>query len=120
MGRSEAGGPAWRHIAFVAYVLFMLVLFLLPVPAGPLEETTYIDKIVHFGVFLGFAVLFHLDRVSGAAPALLASFAFAAAIEVLQSVLPYREGDWSDLVAGAAGGSVGAALVLWSARQRAH
>jgi VanZ family protein len=82
-----------RHTAFVAYVLFMLVLFLLPVPAGPLEETTHIDKVVHFGVFLGFTVLFHLDRASGPGPTLLASFALAAAIEVLQLLLPYREGD---------------------------
>ena len=118
MSRSEHAGPAWRHTVFVVYVLFMLALFLLPVPAGPLEETTHIDKVVHFSVFLVFAVLFHLDRVSGALLALLASFAFAAAIEVLQLLLPYREGDWSDLAAGAAGGSIGAALVLWSARQR--
>jgi len=119
MSRSEHAAPAWRHTAFVAYVLFMLVLFLLPVPAAPLENTTHIDKVVHFGIFLGFAVLFHLDRASGAAPVLLASFAFAAAVEVLQLLLPYREGDWSDLAAGALGGSVGAALVHWSTRQRA-
>ena len=118
MGRTEHAGPAWRHKAFVGYVLFMLVLFLLPVPAGPLEQTTHIDKVVHFGVFLGFAVLFHLDRASGAAPALLASFLFAAAIEVLQLLLPFREGDWYDLAAGTAGGSAGAALVLWRARHR--
>jgi VanZ family protein len=101
-----------RHTAFVAYVLFMLVLFLLPVPAGPLEETTHIDKVVHFGVFLGFTVLFHLDRASGPGPTLLASFALAAAIEVLQLLLPYREGDWYDLAAGVAGASIGAALVF--------
>ena len=118
MGRSEHPGPAWRHTAFVAYVLFMLVLFLLPVPAGPLEETTHIDKVVHFGVFLGFTVLFHLDRASGPAPALLASLALAAAIEVLQLLLPYRKGDWYDLAAGAAGASIGAALVFWIARHQ--
>lgn len=118
MSRSEQAGPAWRHTVFVAYVLFMLALFLLPVPAGSLEETIHIDKVVHFSVFLGFALLLHRDRVSGAVLALLASFAFAAAIEVLQLLLPYREGDWSDLAAGAAGGSIGAALVLWSARHR--
>jgi VanZ family protein len=120
MGRSEHSAPAWLHSAFVAYVLFMLVLFLLPMPAAPLEGTTHIDKVVHFGVFLGFAVLFHLDRAAGAAPVLLASVAFAAAIEVLQLLLPYREGDWFDWAAGAVGGSAGAALVLWRVRQRAR
>jgi VanZ family protein len=120
MGRSEHAALAWQRTAFVAYVLFMLVLFFLPVPASPLEETSHIDKLVHFGVFLGFTVLLHLDRAAGSASALLVSFGFAAAIEVLQLLLPYRDGDWSDLAAGAAGGSVGAVLVLWSARQRAR
>ena len=116
MIRSWHTGLAWRHKALVGYVLFMLLLFLLPVPGGPLEEVNHFDKAVHLSVFLGFALLFHLDRASGAALTLLASFAFAAAIEVLQWLLPYRSGDWWDLAAGAAGGSIGAALVLWSAR----
>ena len=96
----------------------MLLLFLLPVPGRPVEATQHFDKVIHFSVFLGFAILFHLDRNSGAAPTLLASLAFAAAIEVLQLLFPYRDGDWYDLAAGAAGGSIGAALVLWSARHR--
>ena len=96
----------------------MLVLFLMPVPGGPLVETTHFDKVVHFGVFLGFAVLLHLDRASKAAPTVLASVVFAAAMEVLQWLLPYREGDWYDLAAGTAGGSIGAALVLWRAQRR--
>ena len=96
----------------------MLVLFLLPVPTGPLEETTHLDKVVHFAVFLVFALLFHLDRASRAVPALLASAAFAAAIEVVQWLLPYRGSDWWDFAAGTAGGGIGAALILWSARRR--
>ncbi len=118
MIRSEAARPRWRHKAFVAYVVFMLLLFLLPVPVDPLEKTTHLDKVVHFSVFLGFALLFHLDRISGAAATLFGSVAFAAAIEVLQGLLPYRESDWWDLAAGTAGGGVGAVLVLWSARHR--
>ena len=116
MIRSRHTRPAWRHRAFVSYVLFMLLLFLLPVPSGPLEETRHFDKAVHFSVFLGFALFFHLDSASGPAPTLLASAAFAAAIEVLQWLLPYRAGDWWDFLAGAAGGSIGAALVVWTAR----
>jgi VanZ family protein len=107
---------AWLHRALLGYVLIMLVLFLLPVPGGPLEPTQHLDKVVHFGIFLGFAVLFHLARNSGTAQTLLVSVAFAAAIELLQLLVPYRDGDWYDLVAGAAGGSIGAALVLWNAR----
>jgi VanZ family protein len=108
----------WHRKAFLSYVLFMLVLFLLPVPSGPLEETTHLDKAVHFGVFLGFALLFHLDRAAPAGSMLLASAAFAAAIEVIQWLLPYRGSDWWDFAAGTAGGGIGAALVFWSARRR--
>jgi VanZ family protein len=43
---------------------------------------------------------------------LLTSFAFAAAIEVVQSVLPYRQGDRWDFVAGAAGAAVGIFIML--------
>jgi VanZ family protein len=108
---------AWRHKAFVGYVMFMLLLFLLPLPGTPENTTKYLDKAAHFGVFMGFAVLFHLGRPSRPASALLASVAFAAIIEVLQGLLPYRDGDWADLAAGAAGGTIGAALMLWRARQ---
>ena len=109
---------AWRHKAFVGYVLFMLMLFLLPVPSGPLDETTHLDKAVHFGLFLVFALLFSLDRAAGAGPTLLASAAFAAAIEVIQWLLPYRGSDWWDFAASTAGGGFGAGLVLWSAGRR--
>ena len=98
-------------------MLFLLLLFLLPVPSGPLEETTHLDKVVHFGVFVGFALLLHLDRSSRAAATLLASAAFAGGIEVVQWLLPYRGCDWWDFAAGAAGGAAGAALVFWNARR---
>ena len=92
----------------------MVLVFLVPVPTTPLAELSHVDKLVHFGVFLGFALLFYIDidRASRTGWTLLTSFAFAAAIELVQWVLPYREGDWWDFVAGAAGASVGAFLVL--------
>jgi VanZ family protein len=114
--RSKHAAPAWRHWAFVGYVVFMLLLFLLPAP-GSVNTPTHSDKVVHFAVFLGFAVLFRLDRTSRPAPALLASVTFAIVIEMLQALLPYRDADWSDLVAGGAGGIVGPFLVLWRTRQ---
>ena len=116
--RSADTKSAWLRRALFGYVLIMLMLFLVPVPSGPLETTTHLDKLVHFGIFLGFAVLFHLARNSGATQTLLTSVAFATAIELLQLLVPYRDGDWYDLAAGAAGGGIGTLLVLWSARHR--
>jgi len=117
MSLSEHPAPEWRHIAFVCYVAVMVLVFLLPVPTTPLAESNHVDKLVHFGVFLGFALLFYIDRVSRVGWTLLTSFAFAAAIELVQWVLPYREGDWWDFVAGAAGAGLGAVLVLLIERQ---
>ena len=117
MSLSEHPAPEWRHTAFVGYVAVMVLVFLLPVPTTPLAESNHVDKLVHFGVFLGFALLFYIDRVSRVGWTLLTSFAFAAAIELVQWVLPYREGDWWDFVAGAAGASVGAVLLLLVERQ---
>ena len=95
----------------------MVLVFLVPVPTIPLAEAKHVDKLVHFGVFLGFALLFQIDRASRLERTLLTSFAFAAAIELVQWVLPYRQGDWWDFVAGAAGAGLGAVLVLWIERQ---
>ena len=95
----------------------MVLVFLLPVPPTPLTESNQFDKVVHFGIFLGFALLFYFDRPLSIGWILLTSFAFAATIELVQSVLPYRQGDWWDFLAGAAGASVGGAIVLLIERQ---
>jgi len=104
-----------RHRIFVGYVALMVLAFLAPVPAAPLAA--HVDKLVHFGIFLGFALFLHADRAPKARWTLLISFAFAAAIELAQSVLPYREGDWWDFVAGAAGAAVGIILMLMIERR---
>lgn len=90
----------------------MVLLFLVPVPTTPLSESNHVDKLVHFGILLGFALLFYIDRAPRVGLTLLTSFAFAAAIELAQWILPYRTGDWWDFVAGAVGASVGTALML--------
>ncbi|MEO8090632.1 MAG: VanZ family protein [Gemmatimonadales bacterium] len=100
-----------RHRIFVVYVALMVVAFLAPAPSTPLAETSHLDKLVHFGIFLGFALLLHVDRAPKVWLTLLASFAFAAAVELVQSVLPYREGDVWDWVAGAAGAIVAIAFI---------
>ena len=116
----RSGLAARRHQIFIFYVLMMVLVLLLPVPHTDLTESNLLDKVVHWGIFLGFALLFYFDRRPRLRWILLSSFAFAAAIELVQSVLPYREGDWGDFVAGAAGAGLGTFLVVWSQRQAAR
>jgi VanZ family protein len=111
-------GSDLRHRIFIGYVALMVLVFLAPVPSTPLADSTHVDKLVHFGVFLGFALLLHLDRAPKVWWTLLTSFAFAAAVELVQSVLPYREGDVWDFVAGAVGATVGVILMLVIERAR--
>ena len=101
-----------RHKIFVGYVAFMVLAFLVPVPTVPLSEANHVDKLVHFGVFLGFALLLYIDRGSKVVWMLLISFAFAGGIELVQWFLPYRDADWWDFFAGAAGAGLGVLLVI--------
>jgi VanZ family protein len=110
-------GSTRRHKIFVLYVVAMLLAFLLPTPTTPLAETRHIDKLVHFGIFLGFALLFYVDRHWRAWWIFLISTVFAGGIELVQSTLPYRQGDWLDFAAGAAGAGLGTVLVLLIERQ---
>jgi VanZ family protein len=100
-----------RHKIFVGYVVVMVLVFLVPVPTIPLAEANHVDKLVHFGVFLGFALLLYVDRASKVVWMLLISFAFAGGIELVQWFLPYRDADWWDFFAGAAGAGMGVLLV---------
>jgi len=100
-----------RHKIFVGYVAFMVLVFLVPVPTIPLAEGNHVDKLVHFGIFLGFALLLYIDRASKMVWILLISFGFAGGIELVQWFLPYRDADWWDFLAGAAGAGLGVLLV---------
>ena len=117
MRPSKQPAAEWRHKVFVCYVAGMLLVFLLPMPTPPIAESSQVDKFVHFGIFLGFALLCHIDRQWSLWWTFLISVAFAGGIELVQSILPYRDGDWLDFVAGAAGASMGSAIVLLIERQ---
>jgi VanZ family protein len=109
--------PEWRHKIFIGYVAVMVLVFLLPVPTTPLAESKHVDKLVHFGIFLGFALLFYIDRHWRVWWTFLIAVVFAGGIELVQWTLPYREGDWVDFAAGVAGAGLGAILVLLMERQ---
>ena len=106
-----------RHKIFILYVVVMLLAFLLPTPSTPLAESQHFDKVVHFGIFLGFALVFYGDRHATAWRTFLISAAFAGGIELVQSTLPYRQGDWLDWAAGTAGSGLGTLFVLWLERR---
>ena len=110
--QSARTAPQWLHRLFVGYVMLMLLAFLLPLPNSPVAEPQYTDKLVHFGIFLGFALLHHADRRSKPWWTFLLAAAFAGGIELVQAVLPYRDGDWLDFIAGTVGAGVGSILVL--------
>jgi VanZ family protein len=120
MSLSQRTAPEWRHKVFVGYMLLMILVFLLPVPPTPLEELNYIDKLVHFGIFLGFALLFYVDQHWRAWWTFLISTAFGGGIELLQWIVPYREGDWLDFAAGAAGAGLGTVLLLLREKRRGN
>jgi VanZ family protein len=106
-----------RHRIFTLYVLIMMLAFLVPVPTIPLAESKHLDKLVHFGVFLGFALVFYLDRPSKVGWAVPIALALAGGIELIQWFLPYRDADWWDFAADAVGTAVGALLVMFTERK---
>ena len=118
MSSADRAGPLRGKHLFIGYVVLMLLVFLPPVPPTPVKEPQHFDKVVHFGIFLGFALLYRTVHAAGALRAMLTSFAFAAAIELAQWALPYREGDWWDLAADMAGAISGAFLVYAIESQR--
>lgn len=117
MSHSEQPAHEWRHKIFVYYVVVMVLVFLLPVPSTPLAESRHVDKLVHFGIFLVFALLFYIDREGGVWWTFLISVAVAGGIELVQWTLPYRDGGWLDFLAGASGAGLGAVLVHLRRRQ---
>lgn len=93
----------------------VIVLSLVPAPeaAAPLFA---FDKLIHASVYslLTFVSYQALRRML---PALAYSFGLGALIEAIQSVLPYRSGEWLDLLANLLGVTIGAGII-WIARRR--
>ena len=97
----------WRW-ALGTCMLLVLVLSLLP--PSPQMPTTGWDKSNHM---LAFAVLAFLSERSWPRHNLVALaglLAYGGLIEVLQSLTPYRAGDFADLFADAVGLATGAVL----------
>ncbi len=105
-----------RRLILLAYLLAVLLVMLVPVDGSlPLHSVAWVDKGVHFALFVGVAVLGHWN-VPRPVVVLVFATAFAAGIELLQATLPYRTMDTWDLVAGALGAAAGLGLVFVKAR----
>lgn len=111
MQLSDRLPPKWRHRLFVAYAVAMALVFLTPTPDTGIESR-YIDKAVHFGLFFGFALVFHFDRRTTPGRTFLMSTIFAAGIEVVQGILPFRSAEWRDFVAGSTGAALATLILL--------
>ena len=117
-----------RHLRrgiLAAYLLATVVLFLAPIGSPDVASKLPVDpdKLAHFGLIavLAAGVWWVLPARRGrAAIAFLVAAGYALAIEGIQALLPYRTGDAFDLVAGALGASVGAALAKLGAVLARH
>ena len=111
MRLSDRLTPEWRHRLFLAYAVAMLLVFMTPTPETGIEFS-YVDKAVHFGLFFGFALMFYLDRRVSPGRTFLISAIFAAGVELVQWVLPFRDVELADFVAGAAGAALATVILL--------
>ncbi len=104
--------------AAAAFTGAVLALSVLPDVDAP-EAFSHVDKAYHFSAYLVMAWLWagafsdsSFFREKGGAPVVAASFglsfAFGAAIEVIQSYIPYRDAEALDLVANGVGALAGA------------
>lgn len=84
-------------LAAVGWTAFLLLLLFMPVGSGP--SMPYMDKVVHFVLFFGFAVLWPWGGVPHRA-VLIAGIALAPLTEVVQGLLPWPRGtELADVVA---------------------
>jgi VanZ family protein len=93
----------WRA-ALLLLLLVISVLALSPSPPRMLDSGW--DKLNHLAAFVALAVAASLSAQATPSHALrcaIGLLSYGALIEILQSQLPPREGDWADLLADALG-----------------
>ncbi len=103
-----------RRTAFGAYLTLTLVLLFTPVASGlPSEYFTWFDKVVHFVMFAGLALLGYCN-VGSITPVVLFAVTLAGGTELLQGFLPYRSTEILDFLAGTGGAlaaGIGVAII---------
>jgi VanZ family protein len=107
---------AWR-VVLAALVLAICWLAFTPWP--PAEVDTGWDKANHALAFAAFAVCArHAWPAAGLLPLMAAGLAFGGLIEIVQTMVPGRVAEWSDLAGDAAGLVIGLALDRLAGRRR--
>lgn len=101
-------------------MIYMVAVFgLLALPFSEPEFSLFgieSDKWFHVAIFVGLSVLLRLslqEQTWAWALAFLLSCGVAMAVELVQAVLPYRDAELSDLLAGVLGSLLGSAIAVW-------
>ncbi len=91
-------------------------------PVSDFFSTYLVDKIVHFVLFLVFAVLFYASmpggvqgnkvNMTGIILILVISLAYGLLIEILQKYVPGRDFEVADIIAGGAGTLTGLFFII--------
>lgn len=115
----------WKIAAAVGWTLLILILCTLPGQNLPGTSIVGADKLVHFGMFVGFAVFWlHVTRdgsTSAVRNVLIAGLLFAGGTEIYQGLLPFhRTPDLYDALANSAGLLGGMAGYFFFWRRSAH
>ncbi|MEX0822096.1 MAG: VanZ family protein [Rhodothermales bacterium] len=98
----------WRFAAAVGWTLLIVALCTLPGQNLPGTSIVGADKFVHFGLFVGFAVLWlHVTRngrTSAVRNVIVAGLLLAGGTEIYQGLIPFhRDPDLFDALANTAG-----------------
>ena len=116
-----------RRIVLIAYLVLVLFATLAPLSGDWYAAVSTFDKLAHVGLFFGVAFLAIVNLTYSRSAVLRAIFLtsmLAALIELVQSALPFRSGDWWDFGAGVLGAIAGALtalpLIVWERRQPVH
>ncbi len=107
-----------RRTVLSAYLTLILVLLFAPVAGGlPSEYYTWFDKVVHFVMFAGLALIGYWN-VGSITPVVLFAVTLAGGTELLQGFLPYRSREIWDFLAGAGGALAGIGVPIIQARRK--
>lgn len=102
---------------FAAALLFVLVLSMWPMPEPPTLSTGW-DKTDHIATYFLLGCLGLIAWRPRSGRVLAGLVAYGGAIELLQSLVPSRVGDWQDVMANVAGVLLAAAAIGWSNARR--